>query len=311
MILIRIQKDIRRLVERSLKPNPKRAEELMAYRKLHGRVLPKHYWPNLQIVNTWKCGNTAVYASKLQGFFPDDLKHLEFGYFATECRFGMVLDESNDTVLFPHLHYYEFIKQEDLDNLSSTTYQIHELQEGNIYCPVVTTCSGLYRYNMNDLVVVGPKYKETPTIHMLQKTNGFVNMTGEKLHENQFVKAVHEAEKKTNIKTYFYIAFADVNGSRYHLMFEFASNVSANMLRRFVEEVDRQLCLNNIEYKSKRNSHRIQEPVGHILPPNAFVEYKKAYIIPSGCNDGQFKINLLMQDDKIFNRFLQMANQNI
>ena len=304
-----VEDNIRQSIEKSLKPNPRRAEELLVCRQSFGRVLPKHYWPNMQILNTWKCGNTAIYAKKLQGFFPEAMKHLEFGYFATECRFGLVLDESNNTVLFPHMHYYEFIKQEDVDKQNPTTCQIYELQEGGIYCPVVTTCSGLYRYNMNDLIVVGPKYKGTPTIHMLQKTNGYVNMTGEKMHETQFIMAVHKAETKTNIKTYFYIAFADVNESRYHFMFEFAGKANETILKRLVEEVDTQLCQINIEYKSKRNSHRILEPQGYILPPNAFVEYKKAFIIPSGCNDGQFKINLLMQNDKVFSGFLQIANK--
>ena len=40
--------------------------------------------------------------------------HQEFGYFASECRFGLVMDDTLNSVMFPHMHYYEFVKEEDL-----------------------------------------------------------------------------------------------------------------------------------------------------------------------------------------------------
>lgn len=301
-----IEQDIRKTIEAQLKPNTKRARELKILRQRYQRVLPRYYWPNLQLVNTWKCGNTEVYARKLNGFFPENTLHAEFGYFATECRFGLVLDETNNTVLFPHMHYYEFVKASDLNNPPYRFYQLHELQEEELYCPFVTTCSGLYRYNMNDIIKAGTKYEETPTIHMVQKTNGFVSITGEKLHEMQFVDAVQTVEKKTNIKTAFYIAFANVEESRYHFMFEFLPTITQNKLQQFVKDVDKQLCKINIEYCAKRNSCRLKDPVGHILPCDAFNKFKHASM-EDGCPDSQFKINLLMQDDSKFQAFLNLS----
>ena len=102
---------IRQELEASLKPNPKRAEELRRLKEEYYTPLPKHYWPNLQVLSTWKCGNTKVYLDKFKGSFPDDICHQEIGYFSSECRFGFVMDESVNTVLFPHFHYYEFIAE--------------------------------------------------------------------------------------------------------------------------------------------------------------------------------------------------------
>ncbi len=300
-----IEQDIRNAIEAKLKPNPRRAKELQILQQQNQRILPKYYWPNLQIVNTWKCGNTEVYARKLDGFFPENTLHAEFGYFATECRFGLVLDETNNTVLFPHMHYYEFVKASELDKQPYVFYQLQELQEGEIYCPFVTTCSGLYRYNMNDIVKVEQKYEETPTIHMVQKTNGFVSITGEKLHETQFVEAVRAAEKKINVKTAFYVAFADVEESRYHFMFELMSPITQNKLQQIVNEVDKQLCKKNIEYNAKRQSHRLKDPIGHILPNDSFNKFKRINMEKGGL-DGQFKINLIMQDDSKFQDFLKL-----
>ncbi|MGN1240332.1 MAG: GH3 auxin-responsive promoter family protein, partial [Paludibacteraceae bacterium] len=198
-----------------LKPNPERAAELRALKAKYGTVLPKHYWRDLQILNTWKCGNTKVYLDKFADSFPEGMLHQEFGYFSSECRFGLVLDDTNNTVLFPHFHYYEFIAEEDLDNPNPRFLQLHELQKGKRYCPFVTTMAGLYRYNMNDLVEVGDFFEQTPTVHMIQKVNGIVTITGEKLHERQFIAAVREAEQRTGLKTQFFIGFANLEKSNY------------------------------------------------------------------------------------------------
>ena len=105
-----------------------------------------------------------------------------------------VMNGGDDTVLFPHMHYFEFTAQEDLDNPNPKFYQLHELEVGKRYCIYVTTYAGLYRYNMNDLIEVTGKYNTIPTIQFIQKVNGIISMTGEKVHERQFIEAVREAD---------------------------------------------------------------------------------------------------------------------
>ena len=41
----------------------------------------------------------------------------ELGYIATECRFGFSLDDTNESVLFPHFHYYEFVDSLFMNNV--------------------------------------------------------------------------------------------------------------------------------------------------------------------------------------------------
>lgn len=309
-----IPEDIRKECEPYFRPNPKRAAELRALKAKYGTVLPKHYWPNMQILNTWKCGNTKVYLDKFAGTFPDAMLHQEFGYFSSECRFGLVLDDTLNTVLMPHMHYYEFIAEEDLDKMSDPEamkqvrfLQLHELQNGKRYCPYVTTFAGLYRYNMNDLVEAGPSFVNTPTVHMIQKVNGIVTMTGEKLHERQFIQAVHDAEKESGVKVLFFIGFADLASSTYHFYYEFENKeISQQECNAFTLLVDKFLRAQNVEYVSKRDSFRVGDPVGHILVKDAFEKFKAA-CIAEGARDGQFKVNLLLQDDKRHEKFKQLV----
>ena len=309
-----IPEDIRKEVEAQIEPNPARAAELRELKKKYGRVLPKHYWPNLQVLNTWKCGNTYVYLDKIKGFFPDCCLHQEFGYFSSECRFGLVMDDTNYTTLFPHYHYYEFIAEEDVDKLNDPAamknvkfYQLHELKQGKRYCPFVSTYAGLYRYNMNDLIEVGTPYFNTPRVFMIQKVNGIVTMTGEKLHERQFLEAVNKAAKQMALDVKFFIGFADLSISAYHFYYEFADqNTTQAQCDEFTKLVDKLLSEENIEYKAKRESFRVGDPIGHCLVENSFELFKGA-CIAEGARDGQFKLNLLLQDEKRHEKFKKLV----
>lgn len=233
----------------------------------------------------------------------DKTYYQELGYIATECRFGFALDDSNESVLFPQFHYYEFVAEDELDSPNKHFLQIDELEQGKRYCAYVTTYSGLFRYNMNDLVEVGGKYYNTPTVHMVSKVNGIVSMTGEKLYEPQFIEAVHEAEKETGIKTKFFVGFAEVQDSRYHFYYEFEDeDVTQEQADNFTKIVDKKLCEINIEYEAKRASFRLHEPQAHILLNNAYARFKAA-CLRDGFRDGQFKFNLLMQDEKRRDKF--------
>ena len=287
-----------------MSPKPERAAELRKILAEKGRLDPKDFWPLLQYMSTWKCGNTGIYMEKYMDRFNwDQTFYQELGYIATECRFGFSLDDTNESVLFPHFNYYEFVEESELDKPNKHFLQVYELEKGKRYCPYVTTYSGLFRYNMNDLVEVGGKFYKTPTMHMVSKINGIVSMTGEKLYEPQFIDAVHEAEKETGIKTRFFVGFADIKESRYDFYFEFEDeDIPQKTADEFGKTVDKKLQEINVEYESKRQSFRLHDPKVHILLSNAYSRFKAA-CLKDGLRDGQFKFNLLMQDEKRQRKF--------
>lgn len=292
-----IEPENRAALEKCYKPNPARAAELRALKEKYGRLLPKHYWPNLQSLTTWHCGNTSVYKDKYKDFFPEQTLDQEFGYFSSECRAGLVMDGGDDTVLFPHNHYFEFVAEEEMESPAPKFLQLSQLQKGKRYIVYITTFGGLYRYNMNDLVECSGSYKTIPTIRFIQKINGIVSMTGEKLSERQFIDAVKEIEKELGESVNFFVGFADLNESAYKIYLEFQNqSVGQDLCDKFAAAVDQKLMAENVEYKAKRDSFRVKEPKGILLVENSFEKYKAA-MIAKGARDGQFKMNLLMQDD--------------
>ena len=297
---VSIPDDIRESFKPYLKPNPERAEELRELKAKYPEVLPKHFWPNLQILTTWKCGNTQIYLKKLDGCYPEGMLHQEFAYFSSECRAGLVLDDSNETVLFPHFHYYEFKKAEEFEDPDAPFYQLDELVPGQRYCPFVTTFSGLYRYNMNDILEASaPKFGRTPCVHMVQKVNGIVTITGEKLYEGQFIDAVNKAQESTGFHLNYFTGYANLEESRYDWYFEFEDqSTSADKAEQFAKVVDANLKRSNMEYQAKRDSFRLKDPVTFRLQPQAFDKFKKEIINASGQDASRFKPNVLAQNEE-------------
>ena len=293
-----IPEEIRAALAPKLKSDPKRADFLRKIKAEHPVPQIKHWWPELQFLSSWKCGNTAIAAAKVSEQLPECCCYQELGFFASECRFGLVLDQGIDTTLFPHYHFYEFVEESELDKPDPRFLRLHELEQGKRYCIFVTTLSGLYRYNMNDLVEVGGWYHKTPKIHMVQKVNGIVSITGEKLYEKQFIEAVRMAEQETGWKVNFFIGFADPENSLYDFYYEFENRkVRKAKARRFTEIVDARLKEMNIEYESKRASNRLKMPETFVLKKNAYDLFKKRSL-QEGARDGQFKLVMLLQDKR-------------
>lgn len=293
-----IPEKIRAALAPKIKADPQRADFLRKIKAEHPTPQIKHWWPELQFLSSWKCGNTAIAAAKVSEQLPECCCYQELGFFASECRFGLVLDQGIDTTLFPHYHFYEFVEESELDKTDPRFYRLHELEQGKRYCIFVTTLSGLYRYNMNDLVEVGGWYHKTPKIHMVQKVNGIVSITGEKLYEKQFIEAVRMAEKETGWKVNFFIGFANPEDSLYDFYYEFENRtVRKAKARKFTEIVDARLKEMNIEYESKRASNRLKMPETFVLKKNAYDLFKKRSLL-EGARDGQFKLVMLLQDKR-------------
>jgi hypothetical protein len=172
---------------------------------------------------------------------------------------------------------------------------------------LVTTSAGLYRYNMNDLLEITGFYNQFPTIKFIQKVNGTISLTGEKLHERQFIEAVHETEKKTGKIAPFFVGFADPQKSNYKFYYEFANqDISITEAEEFTAYLDRCLQDYNPEYREKRASNRVKAPETALLGPESFERFK-ATCINRGYRDGQFKLNLLMQDEKRHAMFKELV----
>jgi hypothetical protein len=274
--------------------NPGRAHELEGFAARHQRLRPAEYWPGLRLIGCWKGGTVGVRLKEFERWFAPGTAVRDLGYMASEAQMSLpVSDEGSAGILAITTNYYEFIPEAEIRSSQPVTLTCEELQEGETYYAVLTTPGGLYRYDINDVVRVAGFYKRTPLIEFARKGRDVTSLTGEKLHVNQLIQAMAEAERATDITVRHYRAFADSENSRYAFLVEFETAPPGHKpLARLLAEIDAGLCRLNIEYAQKRDSQRLGAPVLWVMKPHWFERSAHAGMA-RGARDAQYKAALL------------------
>ncbi|MCP4680176.1 MAG: GH3 auxin-responsive promoter family protein [Deltaproteobacteria bacterium] len=286
---LELSSEIRNEVESYLQPAPERANELNRIASSNDRFRPAEYWPNLKLIHTWKNGNTRLVIPKLGPWFRKDTPILDFGYIASEIMATDLIEpETDGSILQVQNGFYEFTRYEDEYKPGREFLMAHQLEVGQRYYIYVTTFSGLYRYDMNDVIEVVGYFNSAPILRFLFKGKGITNMQGEKLSEEQFIEAVAQAAKNTGISHDFFIGYPDTDISGYKLNIEFLEDYSDERIAGFREAVDKALCRVNVEYEAKLSSQRLK-PIEIVkLGKNSFSRYR-ALRLEEGAHEGQIK----------------------
>ncbi|MGD9015762.1 MAG: GH3 auxin-responsive promoter family protein [Desulfobacterales bacterium] len=298
-----VEPAIRSNIGKRLKPNPGRARELAGMRnRRNGRLTPSDYWPRLSLIGCWKGGTVGHYLDKFPSWFdPDETRPVpvrDWGYLSSEARASVPLsDQGSSGVLTIASNLFEFVPVDDLESRpddpslwSFTT--VGDLEEGAAYYIFITTTGGLYRYDINDVIKVTGRYNRTPQIVFLRKGRGMTNITGEKVSVNQIISSIQLAAEGTGTVVDHFKAEADTAGSRYLFRVEFATTVSPETQRQFLQTLDSELKAGNIEYKSKRDSMRLKAPVLHVMKEGWYERGRRAQV-ESGMRAFQAKTQLL------------------
>jgi len=262
-------------------PLPDRAAAL---RSLSGPLVFANAWPRLSLLATWTGGSCGIALTRLKNDLPPDCIVFDIGYVSTEFRGTVSLapDQPGGLPLLDQ-HLYEFVEQHAWEAGKPVYLSLHELVEGPLYYVIVTTCSGLYRYFMNDLVAVDGRLAATPLLKFVQKGRGVTSITGEKLYEGQFIDAMQELTSQHHAA--FYLLLADEDASRYMLYLEPSDTCE---IGNFADALDQALATRNIEYRDKRASGRLLAPVVHLVRTGTGDAFKQ-HGLARGQREGQFK----------------------
>lgn len=290
-------------ISKKLRPNPIRAKELAEFRKRSGgNLCPADYWPQLSLIGCWKGGSVGHYLNRFPYWFSQDKKKeipvRDIGYLSSEARGSIPLsDEGSAGVLTVATNFVEFVEVENLeanrDNpLAWDFLTLQEVELGREYYIFFTTTSGLYRYDINDVIKVVGSYNDTPQIIFLRKGRGMTNITGEKVSVNQIITSFQKASEKIGINVDHFKAEADHKNSRYIFRVEFTTKGTPDLEKQFVRELDDQLKSLNIEYKAKRDSQRLDTPLLHVMREGWYERNRKRQV-EGGMRAFQAKTELL------------------
>jgi hypothetical protein len=284
-----------RSLQAAFRGSRRRAEELERLFATGREVTLAQLWPQLKAVSCWREGNCRVLLPALRRQLPDTVPILEMGYLSSECR-GTLPVASLRHLEVPTFHenYFEFIARDDWEAGRSECLTLTEIVPGRAYYVVVTTPDGLYRYFINDIVVAGERYEQTPTIHFLEKGAGVTSLTGEKLYESQVSEAVEALARDRDWLPEFFMLVADPGRQGYHFYTETHTSLGSG----FAQELDAAIAARNLEYESKRASDRLRPIELKRLRPGTGEAYK-AHLVAQGQREAQFKFSRLQSRDKL------------
>jgi hypothetical protein len=285
-----------------LRPDPARARHLERAAAGGGGVLrPGLAWPGLAAIGCWKGGTVGAYLAKFDTYFPQRPPIRDFGYYATELRGSVPLSDQGDAgTIAIGTNVLEFRPAgEDRAPEGSELLRLEQLEVGQRYFVYVTNASGLYRYEMNDIVEVAGHDHQAPLIRFIQKGKGVVSFTGEKLYEVQVIAAVDKALAALRGRYNFIAAVAElVDGMIPRLLFliEFDEPVTDQNGSALVDRLDAALGEENDEYLTKRRSLRYGAPVVRVVRSGEFDRYRRRMVESGQRADGQFKVLRLTSD---------------
>jgi len=239
-------------LRRHLKPNPAKTEELENKLASGTPSLPSLYWPNLKVFRCWTSGSIGRYVKNLRPLLDKDILYVDGGYGASEGKFNIPLPNGKSSgPLANFAAFYEFVPASD-GNDSAEPLLAHELEDGGEYRLMITTHSGLYRYDMRDIIRIDGFSGTTPNIEFISKTSDIGNICGEKMYPETIIQAFAETAETTGTRFAHYCAIPDAERQSYTLCVELETEPDEEELARLGASLDADLAKQTIGYEFLR-----------------------------------------------------------
>jgi hypothetical protein len=188
-------------------------------------------------------------------------------------------------------NFFEFVPLEEIASASPTAHACWEVEKGQRYVVVLSTCAGLYRYVLGDVVefdtipdsprwaprVEGRSSGEGPCrLRIVGRHRLFINAFGENLIVEHIENAVASASKSAGVLVGEFTAAPVYPAPGVRAGLELAvelegATLATHTLQAFRDAFDASLKHQNVDYTTKRTDGLgMAEPTITVLPPGAF-----------------------------------------
>ena len=277
---------LRRILEKDLAPQPERAQALRQMVARRGRLEPRDYWPGLKMIACWLGGTIGRYLEGLKPWLPENVLFADLGYGASEGKFNLPMKPG--VVAGPLAtfgYFFEFRPMGGGDPLLA-----HELKDGEDYGLIITNHSGLYRYDLHDIVRVVGFTGNNPNIEFVSKTQDIANLSGEKVTGAILSGVVQKTLSARNLRWRHFCVVADSDQHRYDFCVEAEGADSPDAAWR--TEVDLQLIHVHPLYSLFRKQNLIRPPRLLVMKPGWQDQLYAAKIRP-GITTTQIKLPMV------------------
>ena len=265
-------------------------------------------WPHLQAYVHGGVSFTP-YRTQFQEYIPSqDFLYKEV-YNASEGYFASQLGrDTNDMILLlDNGIYYEFIPADQWEAEHPKAIPLWEVKEGKNYALVISTNSGLWRYQIGDTITFTST--NPYRIQITGRTRQFVNAFGEEVMVANADKALEKACARTGSKVAEYtvapIFFSGTGKGGHEWIIEF-ENAPVDT-EQFAEILDEALQDINSDYEAKRsNSMAMNRLVLHKAEPGTFLRWMK----DRGKLGGQNKVPRLANERRFVEELLTLMGRS-
>ena len=261
-------------------------------------------WPNLEVFFHGAVA-FAPYRSLFQSIIPSDRMRYWETYNASEGFFG-IQDKTNSEELLLMLDYgifYEFIPMDELEKENPRAIPLSEIELETNYAMVISTNSGLWRYNIGDTVKFTSKYPYR--IKISGRTKHFMNAFGEEIIVENAEAAITKACEITGAVIDNFTAapvyLNEGNKGRHEWIIEFKTPpIDQEEFARILDETLREI---NSDYDAKRAQNlALIEPKVHSAGEGTFYNWMKK----RGKLGGQNKVPRLANSREYVDEILKM-----
>jgi len=273
--------------------------------EISGKEHISEVWPDLEV---FFHGGVAFgpYREQYHRLIPSERMHYLETYNASEGFFGLQTDPTDSALelMLDYGVFYEFIPLEDVGSSSPHVVPIWGVEQGHNYAMVISTTSGLWRYEIGDTV----RFTQTQGGYKFVisgRTKCFINAFGEELIIDNAERALTAVCAATKSVVNEYTAapvFMDDEGKCRHqwvIEFETAPQDMDDFARRLDEELQRL----NSDYEAKRYKDITLQRLEVIVARRGlFNDWLKS----KGKLGGQHKVPRLQNDRKIIEQVLAL-----
>jgi len=264
-------------------------------------------WPNLEVFFHGAVA-FAPYRTLFQSIIPSDKMRYWETYNASEGFFG-IQDETNSEALLLMLDYgifYEFIPMEEIEKENPKAVPLSEVELDKNYAMVISTNSGLWRYNIGDTIKFTSKFPYR--IKISGRTKHFMNAFGEEIIVENAETAITRACEVTGAVIDNFTAapvyLKEGKKGRHEWIIEF--KVPPTDPDEFTRILDDTLRAINSDYDAKRaHNLALVEPKVHSAGEGTFYNWMKR----RGKLGGQHKVPRLANSREYVDEILKMMEE--
>ena len=306
---LNIDEDTRKKLNKYLRPNAGRADEIELEFNKGFEGICRRIWPKLIYIASVTGANFSIY-DDMVNYYTESLPIYSPAYAATEAMMGInPYAEKIRYVIIPDTAFYEFIPIEESNKKNPETYCIDELKVGEEYEIIITSYAGFYRYRLGDVVKVVDYYNNSPEVEFLYRKNQVLNMYAEKTTEEHLKVAINNTMSKLDLSLVDYTTLEDnsITPGRYIFYFEFNNELPKSRLKLLEKTLDLELQKANLAYGRFRKSNKLACTGVIVIRRNTFDNIKK-FLISKGVSKSQIKIPRVITNKK---DILSILNVNI